>query len=264
MSNEFYVGYGEGAGPKTKRILRRFVIGAIAATLLSALVFVFNQAQAVDSRFDFASPSTISGVYYENPYPLLRLSLGEGKVKDVVLLGFGKFGSQKYLEAFREPGKSLAGRRMEVKGNLIYYNGGSFLQISEEQDIKLLSDKIVTDEFPNFLGERTVEGEIVDPKCYFGVMKPGYGKIHRSCAALCISGGIPPVLVERIEEQERHYLITDQNGRPVHREIIPYIAQAARLKGQLTIRGTWNYLAVNLEEIELLDKDSDIFPPETP
>lgn len=39
----------------------------------------------------------------------------------------------------------------------------------------------------------TLEDEIIDPKCYFGVI-PGKGKIHRSCAIRCISDGIPPVL----------------------------------------------------------------------
>ena len=39
-----------------------------------------------------------------------------------------------------------------------------------------------------------VKGEIVDPKCFFGVMKPGEGKPHKDCAIRCILGGIPPVL----------------------------------------------------------------------
>jgi len=30
------------------------------------------------------------------------------------------------------------------------------------------------------ISKMTLQGEIIDPKCYFGVMKPGKGKIHRS------------------------------------------------------------------------------------
>jgi hypothetical protein len=28
----------------------------------------------------------------------------------------------------------------------------------------------------------TLTGEIVDSKCYLGVMNPGQGKVHRDCA----------------------------------------------------------------------------------
>ncbi|MDI1289202.1 MAG: hypothetical protein PSX37_04520 [bacterium] len=40
-----------------------------------------------------------------------------------------------------------------------------------------------------------VRGEVVDSKCYLGAMKPGTGPVHRSCAALCLAGGIPAGLV---------------------------------------------------------------------
>ena len=51
---------------------------------------------------------------------------------------------------------------------------------------------------PTSLGVATLRGEIVDSKCYLGAMKPGDQKTHKACATLCIRGGIPPVLVERL------------------------------------------------------------------
>ena len=42
-----------------------------------------------------------------------------------------------------------------------------------------------------------LRGEIVDSKCYLGVMNPGEGTVHRDCAARCLSGGLPPMLVVR-------------------------------------------------------------------
>jgi hypothetical protein len=47
------------------------------------------------------------------------------------------------------------------------------------------------------LGEMQLTGEIVDSKCFFGVMNPGAGKVHRDCAARFISGGIPPAFLVR-------------------------------------------------------------------
>jgi hypothetical protein len=48
------------------------------------------------------------------------------------------------------------------------------------------------------LGERILIGEIVDTKCFLGVMNPGEGKVPRECAALCLSGGIPRALLPTI------------------------------------------------------------------
>jgi hypothetical protein len=45
------------------------------------------------------------------------------------------------------------------------------------------------------LGAFTLVGEIVDSKCYLGIMNPGETNPHRECAALCIGGGIPPLII---------------------------------------------------------------------
>ena len=52
-------------------------------------------------------------------------------------------------------------------------------------------------------GTRTqisLSGEIVDSKCFLGVMRPATGKVHRACAIRCISGGVPPAFLVRTEE----------------------------------------------------------------
>ena len=47
------------------------------------------------------------------------------------------------------------------------------------------------------LGRQLLRGEIVDSKCWFGVMNPALGKAHKDCAIRCISGGAPPAFVVR-------------------------------------------------------------------
>lgn len=47
----------------------------------------------------------------------------------------------------------------------------------------------------------TLDGELVDSKCYLGTMKPGDGKTHKSCAILCLRGGIPPLFVSKAAAQ---------------------------------------------------------------
>jgi hypothetical protein len=40
-------------------------------------------------------------------------------------------------------------------------------------------------------------GELVDSKCFLGVMRPAVGKVHRGCAIRCLAGGVPPGLLLR-------------------------------------------------------------------
>ena len=102
------------------------------------------------------------------------------------------------------------------------------------------------------LGETELKGEIVDSKCYFGVMKPGFGKPHRDCAIRCISGGIPPVLVVKNEKGEAQYfLLTGQNGEPINQEVLPFVGLPVSIKGQLEKMADWYVLKVTPTDIVL-------------
>jgi hypothetical protein len=84
------------------------------------------------------------------------------------------------------------------------------------------------------LGPATLRGEIIDPKCYLGAMKPGGGKTHRACATLCIRGGIPPMLVVRgSDASETFYLLTDPQGGPIVEPLVPYIGEPVRISGEV-------------------------------
>ena len=99
------------------------------------------QKPAENSRFDFDSTTVLEGVYLETPYPLLRIKLGEDQYKDIVLLGFGKSGALPYLTALKEEG-NLPGNTLRIEGNLLYYNGKSLLQITDENDIQIVDSKV--------------------------------------------------------------------------------------------------------------------------
>jgi hypothetical protein len=83
-------------------------------------------------------------------------------------------------------------------------------------------------------GDVEFRGEIVDSKCYFGVMNPGRGKVHRDCAARCIAGGIPPALLVRdASGQARTILLATADRRPMGLEVLPRIAEPVAAKGRL-------------------------------
>jgi hypothetical protein len=83
------------------------------------------------------------------------------------------------------------------------------------------------------LGELTLTGEIVDSKCYLGVMNPGHTKVHRDCAARCISGGIPPILVTSGDA----YLLTGRDGRKLNQEVRDLVGETIQVQGAVVQDG---------------------------
>jgi len=94
------------------------------------------------------------------------------------------------------------------------------------------------------LGAVTLTGEIVDSKCYLGVMNPGQGKVHRDCAALCLNGGIPPIFVTT--DGTEQLLLVGLDGRALGRDALrEFIAEPIRIQGQLVKTGSARLLKIN-------------------
>lgn len=84
------------------------------------------------------------------------------------------------------------------------------------------------------LGTFTLVGEIVDSKCYLGVMNPGETKVHRECAVRCISGGIPPMLVARDVAGNKVALqLVSSSGAPVNQDVLELVAEPVEITGQV-------------------------------
>jgi hypothetical protein len=93
------------------------------------------------------------------------------------------------------------------------------------------------------LGRQTLVGEIVDSKCYLGVMNPGQLVPHRECAILCISGGIPPVLLVRQKIGPPIYLVlVSADNKPVNQQVLDLVAEPVRITGEVERQGDWLFL----------------------
>jgi hypothetical protein len=103
------------------------------------------------------------------------------------------------------------------------------------------------------LGRFTLTGEIVDAKCWLGVMNPGEGKTHLDCAVRCVSGGLPPMLVVRDSAgTERHLLLTDASGAPVGRSILPLVGRPVSVTGTVVREGELLFLRTDASGVRLL------------
>ena len=259
--DEFYVGYIDDVPKKTSHLLKKTIWVLLIILIVFAVVFSLTQKSFDNGSFELLNTNKVTGIYHESPYPMLRVNIGENTYKNILLLGFGKFGAGKYINELEKENKDIFNKEMTIEGNLIYYNGKTLLQINDEQDITVNKEKSSHPISLKISGKYELEGEIVDPKCYFGVMKPGKGKIHRSCAVRCISGGIPPVFASTDKNNVTSYfLMTDMDGKPINKDVLPYVGQPAKIKGTVEkYSDTWFRIKTDINTIELLNKESSVY-----
>lgn len=260
-NDEFFVPYIEGSlGTKTKQTVKNYAIIMISVIVLAALIFSFSQKTFKNSTFELTSTTAVTGIFHENPYPMLRVEIAKNEFKNILLLGFGKSSANPYLEKLQNEVKDLNAKTLRIEGNLIYYNGKTLIQITDEEKVTLVSDQKKTIPSIQKISNMTLQGEIIDPKCYFGVMKPGKGKIHRSCAVRCISGGIPPVLATTDNNKMTDYfLITDLNGRPINQAVIPYIGKPSEVSGIVEKMEDWYLIKIDPSNIKVVSETSNIY-----
>ncbi|MDH7447760.1 hypothetical protein [Aquimarina sp. 2201CG14-23] len=260
--DDFFVGYLDNVSSKTKKTVKNFVLLGLLGILIIAVVFAFSQNTFKNSSFELTTNTKIMGVYHEMPYPMLKVKTDENSFKNILLIGFGKYSANPFLKKIREEVSELSGSMLSIEGNLIYYNGKTLLQITSDEKVTLI-EKANPKRLPEtqaLVTDMELKGEIVDPKCYFGVMKPGKGKIHRSCAVLCISGGIPPVLATNDENNiSEYYLITDQKGNPIHKDILPYVGKPSLVTGNVVQVEDWYQLRIDVSNIKELNLPSRIY-----
>jgi len=221
MNDEFYVGYLPKAPPQTARTVRYTVMALIAAALGVAAILLAGQSAFPPAKFEFGQYREYAGKIETWPYASLLTSNGR-----FLLVGPGKHG---VAELFRND----AGHSVSLKASSIVRGGEHMLEIVPAS-LKVDGSAAIPTATPEALGPVKMTGEIVDTKCFLGVMNPGNGKVHRDCAARCISGGIPPALLVRDRDgATRLLLLAGNSGRPLHEEILQFVAQPVEISGML-------------------------------
>lgn len=260
--DDFYIGYHELAPESIRRSVKTKVMVVVLVVAVAAVAFAIGQSSFKNGTFELGKLTFVQGTLHTVPYPVLRVELANGITKDVLLLGFGKFGAEAGLLEMAE-GEALDGLKMKLQGTLIYYDGATLMQLEPnvEGTYEVLGrEEVAGRSVPQGLGSATLKGEIIDPKCYFGVMKPGHGKIHRSCAVRCISGGIPPVFMTTNENGVSNYfLVTDQSGNPANDIVLDHIGKPCEITGELYEVGDWTQLRTNMGKIVELGTKSSVY-----
>ena len=64
-------------------------------------------------------------------------------------------------------------------------------------------------------------------------MRPSEGKVHKSCASLCIRGGIPPAFYVKDRREQKALMIMTAGGYGHNQDLLPYVADPVQVTGQV-------------------------------
>lgn len=240
MKDEFYIGWEAKAAPGISRTVRRAVIGLLLLALLAAAALAVSQRMIGGGVFEWGTVKKFSGVLQLRPYPHLLVPRpaatgAQPGFSTYSLVAPFKFGLD------REKLAALDGKTVSLQGTLIYRGDQTMVEALPD------SIKALDRQLPRLagaetvgLGRQTLTGEIVDSKCFLGVMNPGQLLPHRACAIRCISGGVPPVLLVRQKDRPAIYLLlVSAAGRPVNQQVLDLVAEPVQITGEVERQGDW-------------------------
>jgi len=242
MNDDFYVGYIPHAPRALGRIVARITAGIITAGLVASGLLILGQPPFAASKFEYGQYRDYAGVIEEWPYPILVTDEAS-----FLLVAPGKHGLSDAV-------KGLQGKRVQLKGSLIERSQDRMIEVVAGSIAVIASQSQTTSRIVD-LGLVTLRGEIVDTKCYLGVMNPGEHKVHRDCAVRCISGGVPPAfLVRDALGASRILLLVGKDGRALRREVLPFVAEPLEISGDLLRSGSTLTLKANPADFRRVTK----------
>ncbi len=225
---EFFVGWSA----ETPRADRRFLLGASLALIAGGgalgASLALDRPPVGDGIWDQGAPHTLRGVLSRDPYPILRTRGPDGDVRTVFLASSGKTAPD--IDA------RLFDNGADVTGTLITRGRHAMMAVADVQaapadfDAATLAAPAKVDRGPVML-----VGEILDAKCWFGAMRPGYGRTHKACAALCARGGLPLAFCQigACGDGSDAPLLVSENGGAFGRAILALVADPVIVRGRL-------------------------------
>ncbi len=254
---DFYVGWEEKSPKKYLKTSIVMVLFFFASSFSLVSLWILSQNGFVDSYFDYGRQTEFTGVLYEYPAPMLQVINENGRLQSIPLVNLGKFGVQDIMNYLHNKYEGpLNEFNITLKGTRIQYDGRTWLELTDGVDaiVRVIKNSDSRSQVITTKGEKILYGEIVDPKCFFGVMKPGFGKVHLSCAVRCISGGIPPILVtsNNADSYRNYYFMTVTDREKINNDIVQYVGMLVAVKGEFLKVDDWNVLEINPVDINII------------
>lgn len=237
-ADEFFIGYAGAMPPRLARFVARTVSGLACAATVWAVAVAAGHVRLEGGTFEFGHPQRFAGTIVERPYPALRPDSGDPHTPWPLLVAPGKHGADALIGGWDGRQVTLTGTRIRRGVHSMIEVAPASLEAGEPSAPMPASSATLAAP----IGDHPVEvrGEIVDSKCFLGVMVPGSGKTHKDCASLCLRGGIPPALhVEDRSGQSTLLLLTGASGEPLGASALQVVGEAIDMTGTLERQGGW-------------------------
>lgn len=255
--DEFYIGYEPVLPPGIRGRLRVFGAWTAAALVAGVVLVLLAHPRLGASRFDYGHPIEVAGIFGRDPYPAVTV---DGR--RAWLVGRGKHGSDAVLAQAHDGPVRLRGTpiargahaMLEVVPGTV---AGTNASAGRGGDASAPGPQRHESRTPPGDGAQdvTLAGEIVDSKCFLGVMNPGEGPVHRDCAALCLRGGIPPMLLVRPSPgAETLVLLVSRDGQPMSAPLAPMAGLPVEVRGRLVRDDRGLVLAADVGDYRLLTR----------
>ena len=237
--DEFFIGYAPPMPTRLARFVSRIVIALACVILAWGVIVAAGHVPLEGGTFEFGHPQRFAGTIVEHPYPALRPDEADRNATPwPLLVAPGKHGAAGLVRGFDGRHATLTGTRIRRGTHTMIEVEPASLIVGPASASRVTAADIQAELF----GDRpvSVRGEIVDSKCFLGVMVPGSGKTHKECASLCLRGGIPPALyVQDQSGQSSVLLLTGASGEPISAQALQVVGEAIDMTGTLERQGGW-------------------------
>lgn len=249
--DSFFIGWDK-TPPVDRRFLLLASLGLVAVAAGAGALIASEQEPPGSGSWNPDDERDWTGMLVRAPYPMLRTRSIDGTPRTAYLVASNKVGVQSRLGANTDGPVTVRASLIARGSNAILAvaDGDAWLRPTAADQVgEGLADWLIED-----LGEATYAGEILDSKCWFGAMQPGQGKAHKSCAALCIRGGLPPVFCPEAlcGSAASAPLLTDAEGNPHTMDLVPLVADPVLARGRMMQIGDVRQFRVALNDIRRL------------
>ncbi len=256
MKDDFYIGWSNEVPKSYANKAKLFFVVALVIMLSVGAIYVKNQQGYIDSIYEYGTIQEFSGYLVKDPIWGLRVE-ENGTIKTIPLVGFGKMGPGWTLSKMMETHDLREGTMVTLRGMVFHYQGKYWMELTEkENSLVSAGNQTMLDRDIQMTGYKELEGEIVDPKCFFGVMNPAVKAIHRSCAIRCISGGMPPLLAIRENGAFVDYYFLHGKEMPsIAEDILPYVGVPVKVSGDVATYDDWKSVVIDPNSLVLAQND---------
>ena len=208
--DQFFVGYLKAPAAHTR--FNVLLVGLIMLWIgATAFVLVLTMRDPGPANWNLSNEQTWEGTLLESPYPTL-IPKNYPDSPAMLVVSSGKHSAHEQL-------RDSYGQYVQIRGFELKRDGRYLIELSPDDQAVKPAPNQSTQSLP-VLERETSEpvelvGEIVDGKCYHGAMKPGDGIGHRSCAILCLEGGLPPTFIAKTDIGDVPYPLLLVDGSTV-------------------------------------------------